>query len=284
MRFRASSAATGANAPVEGERQISVVVPCYEEQDNVRPLCERLFKTTREAGLTVELILVDDFSGNGTEETKKVVNALQKEGYAIDMLVRMPNEGKGLSSAVVYGLRRAKYATLLVMDADLQHEPESVPDVARPILTGEADFAIGSRHTAGGTAEDFPLVRRVISTVATLLAYPLTASTDPMSGFFSISKELFDKGQGKLNPMGYKIGLELMVRCQCQKIVDVPIQFRDREAGESKLSMKQNLYYLAHLLHLYWFKFPVQVLLFVFFFTAVAIGLVRVLEQSFLAA
>jgi len=236
--------------------ELSVVVPCYEEQDNVRQLCTRLFAATRAAGLTAELLLVDDFSGAGSEATKKVVAELRKEGYAIDVKVRMPQEGKGLSSAVVTGLKMAQYPVLLVMDADLQHEPESVPEVAGPILRGEADFAVGSRHVEGGAAEDFPLVRRIISWVATLLAYPLTASRDPMSGFFSLSKETFERGRDSLNPLGFKIGLELMVRCECKTVKDVPIRFRDREAGESKLTMKQNLYYLQHLLILYWHKYP----------------------------
>jgi dolichol-phosphate mannosyltransferase len=82
-----------------------------------------------------------------------------------------------------------------------------------------------------------------------------------MSGFFAISRDTFQRGRASLNPMGYKIGLELMVRCRCTKVVDVPITFRDREAGESKLTMKQNLYYLMHLAHLYWFKYPLQVIL-----------------------
>ncbi|CAK9033909.1 Parkin coregulated gene protein homolog (Hypertension-related protein 1-like protein) (PARK2 coregulated gene protein), partial [Durusdinium trenchii] len=224
----------------------------------------RLFAATRKAKLEVELVLVDDFSGAGTEETKAVVQELRKEGYAIDVQVRMPEQGKGLSSAVVHGLRLAKFPVLLCMDADLQHEPESVPDVAGPVLRGEADFAVGSRNVQGGTAEDFPLHRRIISWIATALALPLTPCRDPMSGFFALRKDTFEEGLPRLNPMGYKIGLELMVRCRCQRVKDVPITFRDREAGESKLTMKQNLYYLAHLGHLYWFKHAPLVLLVVF--------------------
>uniref|UniRef100_A0A7S2R9W2 Dolichol-phosphate mannosyltransferase subunit 1 n=1 Tax=Mucochytrium quahogii TaxID=96639 RepID=A0A7S2R9W2_9STRA len=247
-----------------GAGELSVIVPCYEEALNIRPLTTRLFAATNKAGLETELLLVDDFSGKGTEDSKKVVEELQKEGFKVEILVRMPSEGKGLSSAVVHGMKRAKYGTLLVMDADLQHEPESVPDVAKPILTKRADFAVGSRHVGGGKIEDFPLVRRIISHVATALALPLTTCRDPMSGFFCISKETFDKGKDSLNPMGYKIGLELMVRCNCSRVEEVPITFRDREAGESKLSMKENIRYLVHLFHLYWFKYPgMLILLFV---------------------
>lgn len=244
-------------------KAVSVVVPCYEEALNVRPLCERLFAATKKAGLETELLLVDDYSGQGSKDTQDVVQQLRKEGYKIDVKVRMPEEGKGLSSAVLAGLKMAKHETMLVMDADLQHEPESVPDVAGPILRGEADFAVGSRHVEGGKAENFPLVRQLISFVATALAYPLTPSTDPMSGFFAISKTTFNRGCANINPMGFKIGLELMVRCGCKNVKDVPITFRDREAGESKLTMKQNFYYLQHLAYLYWFKYaPLVVIVF----------------------
>jgi dolichol-phosphate mannosyltransferase len=176
--------------------------------------------------------------------------------------VRRRHEGSGLSSAVVLGFTKAKYGTLLCMDADLQHEPESVPAVAEPILNGDADFSVGSRAAEGaGELDNWAIHRRVISWFATLLARPLTASSDPMSGFFCLSKDTFQRGESKLNPIGYKIGLELMVRCGCKNVQEVPIQFRDREAGESKLSMKQNVLYVQQLVALYWFKFWIAIVL-----------------------
>ena len=95
--------------------KLSVVVPCYEEALNIKPLCTRLFKATRssEPKLDVELLLVDDYSGKGTEDTKKVVEALQKEDYNIKIIVRMPEEGKGLSSAVLLGLEKAEHDVML---------------------------------------------------------------------------------------------------------------------------------------------------------------------------
>ena len=239
------------------DKKLSVVVPTYEEALNIRPLCERVFKACSDADLDAELLIVDDDSGDGTVETEKIVAKLAKEGYAIRVHVRRRGEGKGLSSAVVLGLQLAKHENLIVMDADLQHEPESVPKVAAPILNSSADFSVGSRNVGGGVVEDWPFHRKVISWVATALALPLANCSDPMSGFFSLKKTTFLKGADSLNPMGYKIGLELMVRCRCKKIVEVPIRFRDREAGESKLTMKQNVLYLRHLFHLYAFKFPV---------------------------
>lgn len=153
-------------------------------------------------------------------------------------------------------MEMAKYDICLVMDADLQHDPVYIESIVVPVIEDRADFSVGSRNVSGGgIAGDWPLIRRVISKGATALAWPLTSSSDPMSGFFCMRRDLFLKHRNKLQPQGYKIGLELMVRCGCKRILDVPIQFKDRVAGESKLTMKQNVLYLIHLSQLYWFKF-----------------------------
>jgi dolichol-phosphate mannosyltransferase len=222
----------------------------------VRPLCTRLFKAVREAGLTVELLLLDDDSGQDTLDTQQAALALRKDGYEITVHVRRCSEGTGLSSAVVLGISKARYSTILVMDADLQHEPESVPAVAAPVLRGEAEFSVGSRNVGGGKGFE-PGIRSLISSGATMLAVPLTSCSDPMSGFFCVRRDAYARAvTAGLNPMGYKILLELLVRSRCSRVTEVPIIFRDREAGESKLSAKQQVLYLRHLGHLYWFKFP----------------------------
>lgn len=175
---------------------LSVVVPTYEEADNVRALCTRLFAATRAAGLNAELLFVDDDSGAGTLATKAAVDRLKGEGFDVRVHVRRAHEGKGLSSAVLLGLQLARHDVLLVMDADLQHEPESVPSVAAPVLSGQAEFAIGSRNVSGGkVADGWPLARRVISNGATLLARPLTPCTDPMSGFFCLSRNTLRRAE-----------------------------------------------------------------------------------------
>jgi dolichol-phosphate mannosyltransferase len=164
---------------------------------------------------------------------------------------------------VLLGFQLARHPFVLCMDADLQHEPESVPAVAAPVLRGDADFSVGSRHVGGGgLGFDWSLMRRAISAGATLLAWPLTSSTDPMSGFFCLSRETLSRGEGQnISTMGFKIGLELMVRCGCRTIVDVPITFQERVAGESKLTMKQNVEYVRQLLSLYLYKFGYAVCL-----------------------
>lgn len=175
---------------------LSIVVPTYEEAENVRSLCTRLFAATRAAGLNAELLLVDDDSGAGTLATCAAVDTLRAEGYDVRAHVRRRHEGKGLSSAVLLGLRLARHDVLLVMDADLQHEPESAPAVAAPVLNGAAEFAVGSRNVSGGkVADGWPLTRRLISNGATLLARPLTPCSDPMSGFFCLSRKTLRRAE-----------------------------------------------------------------------------------------
>ena len=210
-------------------KTLSVVVPAYDEALNIRPLTERLFAATRAAKLETELIVADDES-SGSEATREVVEALAKEGYSVRLHARRRSEGRGLSSAVLLGFQQARYEAVLCMDADLQHEPEAVPAIAAPVLAGSADFAVGSRNVGGGgLGFEWSLVRRIISAGATSLAWPLSRSSDPMSGFFCLRKAtLARSADAGVNTMGFKIGLELMVRCRCTAVVDVPITFRER--------------------------------------------------------
>lgn len=156
------------------------------------------------------------------------------------------------------------------MDADLQHDPVYIPNLVGPIIAGTADFTVGSRYVGGGGVEDWPLHRKIISWGATLAAKPLVDCSDPMSGFFSLRKETLAKAR-VLNPLGYKIGLELMVRCGCTNVKEIPIVFKDRQEGESKLTMKQNVLYLLHLSNLYVAVKPKLVLLFALVFIALII-------------
>jgi dolichol-phosphate mannosyltransferase len=235
---------------------LSVVVPAYNETPNIRPLTKRLFAAVRKAGIETELLIADDESP-GSAATRTEVEKLASEGYAVRLIARRRSEGRGLSSAVLLGFHKASNPVVLCMDADLQHEPEAVPAVAGPVLASTADFTVGSRNVGGGgLGFEWSMLRQVISAGATLLAWPLSASSDPMSGFFCLSKAtLASAADAGINATGFKIGLELMVRCRCTRVVDVPITFQERTAGESKLTMKQNVLYLMQLFSLYVFKF-----------------------------
>jgi dolichol-phosphate mannosyltransferase len=140
------------------------------------------------------------------------------------------------------------------MDADLSHPPEAIPGLLDALAEG-ADFVVGSRFVKGGsTDDDWGFFRWLNSRVATCLALPLTALKDPMSGFFALRRETFLAGR-EFNPIGYKIGLELLIKCDCRRVVEVPIHFADRRFGESKLSFREQLRYVQHLRRLYIYKY-----------------------------
>ncbi len=232
---------------------VTIVVPTYREAENLPILADRLFAALASADISGEIIVVDDNSGDGTVEA---VAELSKT-FPIRLITRT-NE-RGLSSAVVRGFNEAKHDLLLCIDADLSHPPEAVPEMLRRITGGDAEFCIGSRYVEGGTTkEDWGLLRHVNSWGATLLAKPLTTARDPMAGFFCLRRSTFEIATSAgLNPIGYKIALEIAVKARCKRIAEVPIEFSDRLHGESKLSMQQQLLYVKHLLHLYRFRWPV---------------------------
>ena len=226
---------------------VTVVVPTYEEVENIPHLVDRLARVRATSGIDLELLLMDDDSRDGSAE---LVERLALPW--VRMVVR--TEDRGLSQAVLDGLRRSERDVLVVMDADLSHPPERIPDMLDALGEG-AEFVVGSRFAEGGsTDDDWGLFRWLNSRVATLLAFPLTPLKDPMSGFFALRRSTF-AAASELNPVGYKIGLELVVKCGCQRLVELPIHFADRRLGESKLSLKEQLRYLQHVRRLYNFKF-----------------------------
>ena len=231
-------------------RTISIIVPTYCEAPNLQPLCRRVCDACREADIEPEIIFVDDDSADGSEE---IVADLAKH-WPVRIIVR--RNQRGLSSAVLAGFEAATSHCLLVMDADLQHPPEQVPLVAEPILTGQADICVGSRYvSAGRLDEDWPLLRRLNSYIATALARPLTNVRDCMAGFFALRRDVLADCP-PLNPVGYKILLELLAKAHGARVVEVPITFGPRHAGQSKLRLREQLAYLRHLLRLYRFRYP----------------------------
>lgn len=228
----------------------SIIVPTYREAPNIEPLVTRIFEATTQAGIGVELIIVDDDSQDGTEQ---IVERL-REQYPVRLVVRRGE--RGLSGAVLAGFREAKFDQFIVLDADLQHPPEMVPQLSARLNQGDCDFVIGTRYSRNGSvAADWPIVRRLGSAVATLLARPLARLSDPMSGFFAIHRRTWEQA-APLDPIGYKIALELFVKGRCRRPAEVPITFASRTAGASKASFAEGRRYLRHLARLYRFRFP----------------------------
>jgi dolichol-phosphate mannosyltransferase len=229
---------------------VSVIVPTINEAENLPALLERIAAALQ--GVKYEVIIVDD---NSRDATPAVCAELATR-YPLKLMVRA-QPANGLSGAVLHGTAAARGKFLCVMDADLQHPPEKLPELLRPLRDGEADFVLGSRYMPGGSTEaEWGVFRKINSRMATLLARPFAGdATDPMAGFFALRRETY-LGARNLTPLGYKIALELMCKCRVKNVREIPIHFGMRQKGESKLSLKQQFRYLEHLSRLYDFTFP----------------------------
>jgi dolichol-phosphate mannosyltransferase len=225
--------------------RVSVIVPTYREAENLPSLVPRV-AAAMEGKAPWEVVVVDDDSRDGTEEAC----ARLSERWPLRLVVRRGE--RGLSSAVLEGVRHASGDVLVVMDADHSHPPETIPALVDALA--DADFAVGSRYVPGAaTDEDWGFLRRLNSWGATLLARPLTRVRDPMAGFFALSRRTFDAA-APLSPLGYKIGLELIVKCRCRRVAEIPIRFAERARGQSKLGVREQIDYLRHLGRLYAFR------------------------------
>jgi dolichol-phosphate mannosyltransferase len=231
-------------APVK----FSLIIPTYNEGKNIEPLLTRL-EALLEAPLqgSYELLVVDDDSRDRTweialkfSETRPRVRVMRRQGE------------KGLSTAVIRGWQAARGEILGVMDADLQHPPEVNVALLAEIDKG-ADLATGSRHVEGGGVSDWSLFRRMMSRGAQLLGLiilpgVLSRLSDPMSGYFMVRRSTLSSAE--LDPVGYKILVEVVGRCDPRWIGEVGYVFRERLEGESKVTWKLYVHYLQHLLRL----------------------------------
>jgi dolichol-phosphate mannosyltransferase len=226
------------------------VVPTYREAENLPRLVPRISSAISATARSFEIIIVDDNSADGTD---RAVAHLQERAYPVRLVTRV--EERDLSTAVLRGFAEARGETLACMDADLSHPPEAIPALLRALEEPDVEFALGSRYVAGAsTDEQWAFWRRLNSKVATALARPLTSVNDPLSGFFAVPRLVYERAVF-LNPIGYKIALELIVKCRCRAIREVPIHFGQRQFGKSKLFLPEQLKYLRQVLRLLRFRY-----------------------------
>jgi dolichol-phosphate mannosyltransferase len=226
---------------------ISVIIPTYNEAAAIEETLRRAAAALQGAGEDFEFVVVDDASADGTAE--------RVESLAGEIPVRvLRRPGRlGLATAVLDGWATARGDVWGVIDADLQHPPEALAALAQAIRQEGADLAIGSRYVLGGGTTDWTWLRRLISRTAThmaatVLPLKLAAVGDPMSGLFMVRASAL--AGAHLNPLGYKILLEVIAKAHYKKPVEVPYIFQERERGASKLGARQYLEYLQHLMRL----------------------------------
>ena len=232
---------------------ISFVVPTYQEADNLNHLVKHVYDGLEKSSLTWELIIANDESG---DNTKAICEELAKE-HPIRLLNR--TENRGLALAVIDGAKIAQGEHIVVMDGDMSHPSSLVPQMIETLKDDKIKFVIGSRNVDKASMDkDWSIFRHLATFFATLAAKPLVRIKDPMSGFFCL--RTIDWPAVELRPIGYKIGLELIVRggFKSAEVIELPIHFTDRKIGKSKMSFRELHNYFKHLVNLYRFRWPVM--------------------------
>ena len=232
---------------------LTLVIPTRNEAGNVPRLVRELGEAL--TGVDYRVVFVDD----STDETPAVIRDLSEEDGRISLIHRASAEQDGgLSTAVAAGMdavaNESEYTC--VMDADLQHPPEKVRELLEKARSTGADAVVASRYVRGGSYAGLPgPVRKAISVgskyLARIVFKEARKTSDPMTGFFLVRNEAISGIQ--FRPMGFKILLEILVCVPELKVAEVPLNFRARNAGVSKASLRQGLEYLAHIISLFWY-------------------------------
>lgn len=236
--------------------QLSIIIPCYNEARNIVPLVSEIksFFSKEAPSLRWEIIFVDD---NSPDKTSKIILQEAKEDRRIRCIRRIGR--RGLSSAVIEGMLSSSSAIIAVMDGDLQHNPASLLKMFFHITEENADLVVASRYKKGGSNRGLSNKwRHFISYLSTNIVQKILsiALTDPMSGFFMLKREIVDMHAGELHGKGFKILLDIIAvnllaqkkGARAIKIEEVPIIFRERFFGESKLDYKVIFYFLLFII------------------------------------
>jgi dolichol-phosphate mannosyltransferase len=233
--------------------KLALVIPTLREADNIGGLLRHVRSVLDPLRIDYEILVVDDDSRDGTEE---IVSDIAREDSRVRLLVRKGE--RGLSGAVLYGWRQTDAAILGVMDADLQHPPELLPDLIAAIFAGN-DLAIGSRYTVGGELGAWNPVRKLLSAAAVWATWPIQRAGirthDPMTGFFLVCRECIDGIA--FQPSGFKLLLEILVRGRIRSVAEVPLAFGSRNRGASKANFKVGWDYAKLLARLYAERFGI---------------------------
>lgn len=223
---------------------VTVIVPTFNEGPNVAELVKRIAAAL--AGVDAEVIFVDD----STDDTPEIIDRVAAKSAIPVRLMHRDDPIGGLGGAVVEGFAAATADYCIVMDGDLQHPPEKLPELYQRALQGDVDIVVASRYSGEGSASGLADKTRVLvsrlSTVVTRAMFPVRLKdvTDPMTGFFLVNRQAIDFAS--LRPRGFKILLEILAR-RNYRIAEIPFDFAQRFAGESKATFAQGIHFLAQL-------------------------------------
>lgn len=228
---------------MSGRPDLSVVIPTYNERDQVESIVNQILSACAARDVTAEVIIVDDNSPDGTGQ--------RAEELARTRPVRVMHRASklGLGSAVTEGIAAAAAEMVAVMDADLSHPPALVPVLYQVLKSRGFDMVVGSRYVSGGGTKAWSSGRLGLSRLACYVVRPLTPVRDAMSGFFVIRRDLAAGIPSSFR--GFKIGMELLVRSRPRSVAEVPYVFVGRAGGKSKMTFGEFIRSLRQLVTLY---------------------------------
>jgi dolichol-phosphate mannosyltransferase len=224
--------------------ELSVIIPTFNERDNVRALAERLKRALD--GIEWEAVFVDDDSPDGTADEIRRIAIADRSIRVIQRIGR-----RGLAAACIEGMLSSSAKFLAIMDADLQHDESILPTMLGHLRTGVADLVVATRNGAGGSKGEFRKKRVLLSDLGAKLSRLICKAplSDPMSGFFMLTRTCFLEVVRSLSGTGFKILVDIVSSAQRPlRVREVPYRFRLRQYGESKLDLRVTLEYLYLLL------------------------------------
>ena len=238
------------NDAKQSKAQVSIIIPTYNESENIIQVLKSINEHLPE-DITTEALVVDDNSPDGTGKiVEDYINDTQNGiGYAIEVIHRKSKSG--LSSAILDGIQCSSGETIVIMDSDFSHPPKIIPQLVEEIKTSKCDIVIASRFVPGGAITGWSTKRKLISKTAKEIAKAGLGvnESDPMSGFFAFKRKILDGI--KFDAIGYKMLLEILVKTKGAKVKEIPYTFTDRTRGSSKLDSSTMLDYVKSVWKLY---------------------------------
>jgi len=234
----------------QNKAEVSIIIPTYNESENIVQVLKSIGEHIPK-DIATEAIVVDDNSPDGTGKIVEdyINDAQNKTGYTIDVIHRKTKSG--LSSAILEGIQHSSGETVVVMDSDFSHPPKIIPQLIEEIKISKYDIAIASRYTEGGEVSGWSTKRKLISKTAKGIAKAGLGvnESDPMSGFFAFRRKILEGI--KLDAIGYKMLLEILVKTKGAKVKEIPYTFTNRTHGSSKLDSSTMLDYVRSVWKLY---------------------------------
>lgn len=221
--------------------ELAVVIPTFNEAANVEPMLARLAVAL--AGISWEAVFVDDDSPDGTSDLVRRIALTNRSVRIVQRVGR-----RGLSSAAIEGMLASAAPVVAVIDGDMQHDETILRDLFEAVNSGRADLAVGTRYSYGGSVGDWDRSRHAASRFATRVGQWVlkTELSDPMSGFFAISRDALMRAVPHVSGVGFKLLLDLVASSpEPLRIAETPYSFRPRVSGESKLGSLVALEYLT---------------------------------------